>query len=307
MRPSNVIMKHSSNNKIETESDPQASAAAQPSAEEHHRTYTTAAEMAQKSLSYWGIDLSAQRLLKPLSERYRIREAYQQQRYQDNLERILRHGMKMCEHHTADVPLDLDWLHCYIDLAQTISQPAMQGLWSRIFAQESMYPGSFSFKALTTLKGHTQREAKLFQRTCELASRTPTDGGLKLIFGYHRYPGWRDVFGKRHSRSLKLGNFGLPYSALLIMTDSHLLHRGEMTSAELQTHPAYPLQQGQHTVLLTPRHIHSRLRYYRFTPLGEELAQLLPRNMDESFRDTLNQCLEETFSINEGGTELSGE
>lgn len=296
MKRNNGTMKHKDYDSALPEPDQD-----QENTEQLRHTVATAADLARRSLFHWGVDLSPNRLSKPLSERYRVRQAFQQQRYQENLERIVRHGLKLCADHTADQALDLDWLHYFIDLAQTISQPAMQSLWSRIFALESMHPGSFSLKALDSLKGLTQREAKLFQRLCELASRTPGEANShKLVIGYQRNVGWRDMFIRRHQNAIKLGNYGLPYSALLVMMDSHLLHRSEMTSAEIAAEQSYVLGQGQQTILLKAKYPQCRLRYYRFTPLGEELSQLLPKAMDDNYRQAINHCLTEAFSITEG-------
>lgn len=103
-----------------------------------------------------------------LLKRALYREKLLREQQQQNLEKIVKLAHDYCNDETAGEP-DPDWLHRFFEMAKDIHDSSMQKLWSQIFKQEVISPGSTSMKALKVLKDMTQREAQTFQRAASLA------------------------------------------------------------------------------------------------------------------------------------------
>ncbi|MGL6297205.1 MAG: DUF2806 domain-containing protein, partial [Plesiomonas sp.] len=86
-----------------------------------------------------------------LTQRLQQRLQQEQRDRQANLESIMRIGASLCQD-TLAVETDPDWISSFLQLAQETRGSAMQRLWGRILAQEIVQPGSFSIKALRTLR-----------------------------------------------------------------------------------------------------------------------------------------------------------
>jgi Protein of unknown function (DUF2806) len=67
---------------------------------------------------------------------------------------------------TATVEPTSDWMAEFIDLCKNASDARMQDLWARVLAGETQRPGSFSIRALFTLKTLLPSEAKQFRKAC---------------------------------------------------------------------------------------------------------------------------------------------
>jgi hypothetical protein len=88
----------------------------------------------------------------------------------------------------------------------------------------------------------------------------------------------------------------MPISSLMLLGDLGLLHANELDSGILT--PDHQLQlnyQGQMWRLKPRKSI--ILSYYRFTPVGNELAQLLSPDPVEEYRQALSALLSEGFVI----------
>lgn len=74
---------------------------------------------------------------------------------------------------------DFDWFMRFFDTAGNVSSEKMQRLWAKILSNEIENVGSFSLRAIETLKNMNQHEASLFQ---QMAHFVLTDSsGIKFL------------------------------------------------------------------------------------------------------------------------------
>lgn len=231
------------------------------------------------------------------SERATQRQKLLNSQYQENLETIYKLALTHTPSDVTGSDLDPDWRHQFFQMAEQIFSRKMQELWARILAAEIVKPGHFSLRTLHTLKQLTQREAQLFERTLGLACHFNDDKRLKIITGYRVTGGLAQVFRKSPQAQLSLSQCGLPYSGVLTLVDAGILYRGEFETGLL--HPKEPLKINLpgDQLLLKPRHGHLLLRYYSFTSLGEELAQLVQTRSSSKYPGLLRSHLKRDFSF----------
>lgn len=83
---------------------------------------------------------------------------------QINLEKIALNALEENkEDKRPNQPIDNDWLSFFQDNAKAISSEEAQSLWGKILAQESKSPGSFSLRALQTLRIFPAKLATKFE------------------------------------------------------------------------------------------------------------------------------------------------
>ena len=232
----------------------------------------SAAVSARKALQEAGVTLSLGG--SDLQERWQKRQQQRQLRMQSNLETILRDALKHCSSSASDHPLDADWLDEFLALAERTSNPDMQKLWALIFSKEASVRGSFSIRSLRLLSELTRKDAEMFQRAVALSSQTQGDSSRKIIFGCFFPSGW-GLFTNTEQHQLSLNQFGLPYSSLLWLMEHGLVHGAELETSSLSKEQDYPLKFGTKVMRYRPLVSGLKLRYYRFTPIGDELARLV--------------------------------
>ncbi|GAA5215885.1 TIGR03899 family protein [Corallincola platygyrae] len=231
---------------------------------------------------------------KTLGERTRYRQQLLLQQQQQNIEQVAAVALSHCSGKDAGSALDPDWLRHFIQLAETTYNPQMQALWGKILAEESRFPGYFSLKSLDTLRGMTTKEALHFQKLCALRS-TWGSGGKRVLIGWLDTPHWWQ-WRRDNAETLSLSKHGLPYSVQMTLTDIGLLHPSELESGELAQEPMALNINGQR-LIIKPKREGIRLVYYRFTPVGDELSQLLPDAQRQTYIEELRTLLEPAFEI----------
>ena len=219
-----------------------------------------------------------------LLKRALYREKILREQQQQNLEQIIKFAHDYCKDETAGDP-DPDWIHRFFEMAKDIHDPSMQRLWSQIFKQEVITPGSTSMKALKVLKDMTQREAQTFQRAASLACSFGQDNSKKLLLGYKCAGTLFNLYKADGPQLVHLGNYKLPYSSLLLLIELGLLLGTELESGEIEFEPALPLQYQGKQLVIKPIQKGSRLVYYRFSPTGAELCKLLGNKPNDSYYD----------------------
>ena len=227
------------------------------------------------------------------TEQRRQREAQHQQ---ENLERIFKLAYDSCNDETAGEP-DPDWLHHYISIAKNIRGASMQKLWSRILKQEIISPGSTSLKALDTLRNMTQREAQAFHRACMLTCHFGNDHSRKLLTSIKVRPGILSMLRSASTDKLSLGNYQLPYSNLLVLIDLGLLLRSELESGEISIESSLAFGYQGSNYLLRPVKKGVALTYYRLSPTGQEIANLLGMKNHETYKGSLLELLSKYFIV----------
>lgn len=228
------------------------------------------------------------------AQRALARERLEKARIQKNLEQIMVLAEKMCGDE-AGSRLDPDWFSAYLDLAKFSQTKAMQQLWAQILAMEIVSPGHFSIRALQVLTQMTQREAKWFQRAVQLSSRMGGEHSHKLLIGAIRMP---SRFGLKRQRiqRLSLGRYRLAYNQVMQLAELGLIYDRELEStfaAQLDL----SFEQGGKMWLLHPRFRECKLIYYRMTPIGDELAQLISQQSVQNYQEDLSQLLNEFFIL----------
>ncbi|MDO6707673.1 TIGR03899 family protein [Photobacterium sp. 1_MG-2023] len=233
---------------------------------------------------------------KTLQERTENRQQKQLQRQQQNLERIFKLGYESCLDETAGEP-DPDWMHHFIAITQDIYSPPMQKLWSRILRQEVISPGSISLKAMTTLKQMTQRDAQLFRRACMLSCHFGQDNSKKLLTGVKFKTGLFRQLKQPSIDKLNLGYFSLPYSHLLELMELGLILNTELESGQLQRDLALHFYYQGSQYQLQPTKYGLSLLYYRLSPVGQEIAQLLGNQRHDEYKTSLIELLNKHFIV----------
>ncbi|NAX19604.1 TIGR03899 family protein [Vibrio sp. V39_P1S14PM300] len=229
-------------------------------------------------------------------ERALVRERKRREQRQKNLEQIVKLAHVSCKDETAGEP-DQDWLYRFFDLAHEIHNSSMQRLWAQVLKREVTNPGSTSMKALKILHDMTPKEAQILQRAASLGCSFGGDHSRKLLLGY-KAQGGLFSFGRRNTtQNLNMGTFQLPYSSLLVLIELGLLHASELESGEIEAEPPLTLSyQGKHLSLQTNTK-GVRLLYYRFTPTGNELCQLLGNKPNMAYYDQLVALLNHKFLL----------
>ncbi|MCM2528127.1 TIGR03899 family protein [Shewanella algae] len=232
-----------------------------------------------------------------VAERAAFRIDKQQAQYQRNLENIYAMALSYTPSDVTGVELDPDWVHQFFQMAEQIHNRKMQDLWARILSSEIINPGNFSLRTLATLKQLTLREAHILEKALGMAVKVNNESRLKLISGYRVSGGIGQYFRKHSAVNLGLSQFGMPYSSILTLVDGGILHRGEFETGILDSKSPLQLQIHQQHLKLTPKSGHLLFSYYRFTPVGDELALLVRPREDEAYINALKALFTKDFSI----------
>ncbi|WP_448213192.1 TIGR03899 family protein [Colwellia sp. MEBiC06753] len=232
----------------------------------------------------------------PIDERSERRDRFNHIRRQQNIEKIIEKSLHYCASDQVADRADPDWFDSFIDLAERISNSTMQELWAKILAGEVSQPGSFSLKALQAFKNLSLHDAKLFGKACALAVKDNGKKNIRILSGCYQKPGLFNMLNKHREAHIGLSHFGFSYGEVLTLADHHLLFSQE---TEL-----YPMAQGDEIALkyngtplvLTAKKHQSILKFYKFTPVGAELAQLIADKPDEKFLNHMKAQLSHHFS-----------
>nr|WP_086937611.1 TIGR03899 family protein [Thaumasiovibrio occultus] len=237
--------------------------------------------------------------LKPIEERIQHREKLLAQQRLRNLEAIFYLAFKTSQDEVAQLP-DPTWLNRFVQYAENISGASMQSLWAQMLKREVIQPGTISFKALSTLHNMSRAEAKVLQQAASLASAFGNDGSLKLITSL-RCTSQKFTLFRRPIRqqNLQLGQYALPYSSLLVLFDLGLLLSTELASGEFNTQAPTPLQYQGKQWQLRASEPGLTLIYYRFSPTGNELCQLLGKKENNDYQRDLLSLLGQKFFVEE--------
>lgn len=233
---------------------------------------------------------------KSLLERSLNRDKQRREQRQKNLEQIMKYAHGFCKDETAGDP-DQDWLYRFFDMAQDIHNSSMQRLWAQVLKLEVTNPGSTSMKALQSLKDMTPKEAQFLQKAASLACSFGSDNSKKLLYGYKTHAGLFSLNRRDQEISVNLGNHQLPYSSLLVLFELGLVLSTELESGEIEFNPALNINYQGDTFSLQPMNKGSRLLYYRFSPVGNELCKLLGNKPNMKYHDQLLALLSQKFTV----------
>ena len=220
-----------------------------------------------------------------------------QLRKQKNIESIMQKTLTYCADFKIGQRTDLDWFSRYIALSEEVSNPTMQDLWAKILAGELTKPGAFSFKALQVFRDMSIFDAKLLAKACSLAIKDPNKKGIRLITGAYQQPGLFNFFSKQRQQYCNLSHYGLNYADLLALSENHLIYLQESESSLISKGEILQFTYNGLPLKLTAIKANVCLQFYKFTPLGAELAHLISDKSNDDFFEHLKSKLTYYFAV----------
>jgi uncharacterized repeat protein (TIGR03899 family) len=235
----------------------------------------------------------------PIEDRSTKRERLASLRKQKNIETIMEKTFTFCAKKSIDKRTDLDWFNHYITLAEDVGNKTMQDLWAKILAGELSRPGSFSLKTLKVFREMSIVDAKLLAKACSLAVKDPSNKNMRILSGTYQKPGLFNFLNKDRERYINLSQFGLNYADILSLADNHILYQQESESSMMTKGESINFNYNGTPLRLTSIKPNITIQFYKFTPIGVELAHLISDKPNESFFDVLKQQFSYYFEVND--------
>lgn len=233
----------------------------------------------------------------PIEDRASRRERICTLRKQNNLETIIQKSLGYCSSGTPSIKADPDWFSQFTVLAEDISNNTMQDLWAKILAGEVTNPGSFSLKSLNVFKSMSITDAKLLAKVCSLAVKDSSKKNIRLISGGFNTPGLFGIFDKNTQPRVNLNQCGLSYTELLSLADNNLIFMQEAESNLLQKGEELVFNFNGKNIKLKAKKNQCGLSFYKFTPIGSELASLISDNPNKDLLPLLTSSLQSHFLV----------
>lgn len=233
----------------------------------------------------------------PLEDRAAKRERLHLLRKQQNLESIIHKSVAYCPNASSSTRADQDWFSQFTLLAEDVSNSTMQDLWAKILAGEISQPGTFSLKSLALFKSMSITDAKLLAKVCSLAVKDASKKNTRIISGGYQSPGFFSFFTKNTQATVNLNQCGLGYTELLSLADSNIIFIQEAESNELSLGEKVNFNFNGQNIQLTANKKKCVLTFYKFTPVGSELAFLISDNPHKEFIPLLKSSLRGVFSV----------
>ncbi len=274
-----------------------------PAATSKHSANSTANASSQKQLlvlaKKFSLDAAflPENKQAPLEDRTYRRKKIAQLRQQQNMEAIVLRAIQYCSDDTITDRADQDWFSSFVSLAEGISNKTMQDLWAKILAGEISQPGSFSLKTMQTFRAMSITEAKLLAKACSLAMSDARKKNIRVISGAYQIPKLLNFFNKQRQQRLDLTQAGLSYADILTLADNHLLFEQETESHSLAKGEKLQFNYNGKAVSFVAKKSDCILTFYKFTPIGTELAHLVADNGDEDYFNAIKTQLSENFTV----------
>ena len=218
-------------------------------------------------------------------------------RQQQNIETIMALAIEYCPHVSSDEEPDPDWIERFIGLAEDTSNQAMQQLWAKILAGETIKPGTFSYKSLLALKQMTLKEADALQRAVSIAGRSAQDSSCLILLGYYKKPSLLNLFRLQGKTNLNLSKAGLSFPNILTLMDIAVFYDQEIESTELNIGQEYRLFFKNTDLTLRARKNGLVLTYYKFTQTGDELTTLSNPQLNANYKQQLDALFSADFEL----------
>lgn len=233
----------------------------------------------------------------PIEERTSKRNRLNDFRRQQNIEQVMQKTLHYCANLEAKLKTDGDWFSRYIQLAEDVSNPTMQDLWAKILAGELSKPGSFSFKALKVFKDMSIFDAKLLAKACSLAVKDTSKRNIRILTGVYEKPGLLNFFSAKRQQHVNISHYGLNYADILALAENHLIYQQEGEIALANKGDNIALNYNGINLKLSARKANINVQFYKFTPIGTELAQLISDKTNDEFLEQLKHQFSNHFTI----------
>lgn len=214
-----------------------------------------------------------------------------------NLQAVLNIALNVTINEQTSDNLDPDWFFAFSTMAEEIYSPPMQELWGKIFAVEVARPGSFSLRTLQLLKTLTHRDAQVFNKAVNVASRRNNDAVPRILVGYHKRKGLLSLLRRPVPEQINLANVGLSYPDLLSLQEMKLIYTSEIESAEYNEGQQVTWRCVNENISLTSKTSGVALVYYKFTSVGSELYKLVTKSTNEAYLTSIKSVLGEVFNV----------
>ena len=214
-----------------------------------------------------------------------------------NLQAVLNIALNVSINEQTSDNLDPDWFFAFSTMAEEIYSPPMQELWGKIFAVEVARPGSFSLRTLQLLKTLTHRDAQVFNKAVNVASRRNNDAVPRILVGYHKRKGLLSLLRRPVPEQINLANVGLSYPDLLSLQEMKLIYTSEIESAEYDEGQQVTWRCVNENISLTSKTSGVALVYYKFTSVGSELYKLVTKSPNEAYLTSIKSVLGEVFNV----------
>ena len=214
-----------------------------------------------------------------------------------NLQAVLNIALNVSINEQTSDNLDPDWFFAFSTMAEEIYSPPMQELWGKIFAVEVARPGSFSLRTLQLLKTLTHRDAQVFNKAANVASRRNNDTVPRILVGYHKRKGLFSLLKRPVPEQINLANVGLSYPDLLSLQEMKLIYASEIESGEYAEGQQVTWRCVNENISLTSKTSGVALVYYKFTSVGSELYKLVTKLPNEAYLTSIKSVLGEVFNV----------
>ena len=233
----------------------------------------------------------------PLEDRSYRRNKLNELRQQQNMEAIVLRALQYCSNSTVTDRADQDWFSSFVALAQDISNKIMQDLWAKMLAGEISHSGSFSLKTLQAFRSMSMNEATLLAKACSLAVTDTRKKNIRVISGAYQTPKLLNFFNRQRQQRIDLTQAGLSYADILTLADNHLLFEQETESHALAKGEKIQFNYNGKPLSFMANKADCILTFYKFTPIGTELAHLVTDNLDNDYLTALKTQLTENFTV----------
>ncbi len=236
-----------------------------------------------------------------ISDGIEQRVRFQEEKRQRNIASVVQGAAdELGDGEVPDHDPDHDWTARFFSDVQDVSNEEMQGLWSKILADEVKKPGSTSIKTLSILKGLNSGTASLFQLFCSACVIFELDGQIVndarvLSLGGNAGDNALKQFGLDFGRLNVLNEHGL------IISDYNSWYNYKACTGVQQsqsTSVVVPFRFIGKWRLLTPLRKPGNEREFRLhgvslTKSGIELLQVIELVPQESYQQALGHFLEQ--------------
>ncbi len=216
---------------------------------------------------------------------------------QKNIENITKQTITYCASKDISQRVDYDWLSRYIELAEGISNTTMQDLWAKILAAELMRPGSYSYKAIKLLREMSIFDAKLLAKACSLSVKDSRYNNVRIISGAYQKTSLLNFLNRDRQVNIDLSNVGLNHTDILSLAESHLIYAQESESNSLSKGEGLVFTYSGSNLSLVSKKSGVSLQFYKFTPVGAELAKLITGKRNEQYLSAIKESLSVHFHI----------
>lgn len=220
-----------------------------------------------------------------LEERTQLRLNYQEQKKQNNIERITSIAAQnlLQEETVPEEKPDEEVINRFFNIAQDISSEEMQALWGQILSGEIKKPGSFSLRTLEVIRNLSKDEAELIALL----------GKMAISINNVAFVDVRDKAWLQHER-------GIPQINHFILGELGILYPMDLSISLFQerSQDQLPFVHHDHFLLIEREEIKRELKLpvWKFTAIGMEILSLVQGNPDDEYLERLGQ-----FFVENGG------